>query len=275
LTGFVTFVSGFTAYIDESGCDGFDFGNGSSEFLVLGAVICRTENLYQFDEAVARVRLDCRKPADWYFKSFKKLNNAKGQRWAIASRLAELRLEVVAVAVHKPSLSKEGWQRNKEDLYFQATKFLLERISWSCRDSHEISPVSDPVADIIFSKRGGLRYSELCAYMRTLRSDPQKYATKADWHHLDPDRVRDESHDISDARHSAVDHFVSGLGAAFERKEYGMFDDRYVRLWADRFYRPNGRAIGNGLKVWPNAGYDALREDARGDWMKVSLKWGT
>jgi hypothetical protein len=265
-------MAGFTTYIDESGCDGFDFANGSTEFLVLGALTCRTANLGQYADAVTAIRSATRKPQDWTFKSFKKLNSTHGQRWCIAKHLAATKCNVVAVAVHKPSLTEQGWNENKEDLYFQASKFLLERVSWACRDTHGVAAAQpDGKVEIIFSKRGGLRYEDLVTYMSRLKADPVKYATKADWNHLDPDLVKNEAHDDSNPAHLAVDHFVSALGCALEAKEHGMFDDRYVRLWADRFYRSNGRAMGNGMKIWPNEGHTALQNGPRGAWLKMAL----
>lgn len=101
-------MAGFTTYIDEFGCDGFDFAHGSSEFLVLGALTCRTANLGQYAEAVAAIRQATRKPQDWAFKSFKKLSGTQGQRWCIAKTFAATKCQVVAVAVHKPSLTEQG-----------------------------------------------------------------------------------------------------------------------------------------------------------------------
>lgn len=265
-------MAGFTAYIDESGCDGFNFDGGSTGFLVLGALICRTANLGQYQDATAEIRKAVRKKDGWIFPSFKKLNTAPGQRWAIAKYLSATKCQVVAVAVHKPALTEQGWQQNKDDLYFQASKFLLERISWACRDTHNVGPAQpDGKVEIIFCKRGGLRYEDLVTYMNRLREDPKKYATKADWNHLDPGLVRDEPHDNDNPAHLAVDHFASALGCAIEEKDHGMFDDRYIRLWADRFYRSNGRVVGNGLKVWPNEGLTALQKESRGAWLKMAF----
>ena len=54
-------MAGFSAFIDESGCDGFEFGCGASEILVIGAVVCRTSNVKQFDEAAKKLAETCNK----------------------------------------------------------------------------------------------------------------------------------------------------------------------------------------------------------------------
>lgn len=268
-------MTGFSAYIDESGCDGFDFGNGSTDFLVLGAVITRNSRLPQFEAAIQNARAATRKPDDWRFPSFKELKSAAAQRWAIAKSLSAVKCQVVAVAIHKPSLKEEGWQEDKDDIYFAASKYLLERVSWAVRDTSKVRAEPSPIADIVFSKRGRLRYDRLANYMRLLKSDPDKYATKASWDHLDPNLVRDEPHDNSNPLHLAADHFSAAVGSAFNLQQpnlLDLFDDRYARLWAPRFYNSAGRVIGNGLKIWPNEGYNALAQDPRGEWLRMAFK---
>ncbi len=269
-------MSDYSAYIDESGCDGFDFDNGSTDFLVLGAVIARTSGLVQFDAAIAKARVAARKPEFWTFGTFKDLKSAAAQRWALAKALSAVKCQVVAVAVHKKSLTEGGWQQSKDDLYFQASKFLLERISWSIRDVNSVKSEGDPRCRIVFSRRGSLRYDQLARYMERLRADPSRYSTNADWNHLDPGLVTDEPHDNANALHLAADHFSAAIGSALNVQQPGlldMFDDRYARLWAERFYKSNGRVVGNGLKIWPNEGYSPLRNDQRGQWMKMSFQW--
>lgn len=267
-------MTGFTAYIDESGCDGFDFEGGSTDFLVIGAVICRTSKLAQYPEAVSGARGHCKKADHWTFGSFKDLKNSQSQRWILAKQFSATKCQVVAVAVHKPTLTEAGWEANKDDLYFQASKFLVERISWACRDAHAVLPEEDARVNIVFSKKGNLRFEVFAEYMRTLKCDPQKYSTNADWNHLDPDLVTSEQHDNSNPHHLAADHFAAAVGVAINHahKPHNMFDDRYARVWADRFYRANGNVMGNGFKVWPNDGYTVLRKEPRGQWLKMAFK---
>jgi hypothetical protein len=264
-------MAAFTAYIDESGCDGFAFDRGSSDFLVIGAVLCRTATLCRYQQAVDDARVALRKDPAWRFKSFKDLGSVS-QKWAIVDRLSASPGRCVAVAIYKPALVAEGWADNPGDLYFQASKFLVERISWACRDAPGPAE-DDPRVRIVFSERKGLRYEAFRDYLRRLRADPVRYQTRAEWAHLDPDLVDHAVHDDGEAPLLAADYFAASLGLALERKDQGVFDDRFARLWARKLYRPNGRAVGNGLKVWPDDGLTFLRTDARGDWMKLALSW--
>ncbi|GMN12841.1 hypothetical protein [Altererythrobacter sp. MTPC7] len=223
-------MTGITAYIEESGCDGFEFEDGSSDFLVLGAVISRTSNLGQFDEAVTDIRAALRKDAGYTCQSFKKLNSAPQKRWAISANLAKRKIQTVAVAIHKPSLDKEEWATNKDDLYFYGSQFLAQRISWACRAAHEAKAEADPICRIVFSQRGHLRYDDFKGYIRRLRDNPERYTVDMAWEHVDPDHIDAEVHDDRVVGHLAADHFVSSIGSALEFKEYGQFDDRYARI---------------------------------------------
>src|SRR3546814_15951877 len=49
--------------------------------------------------------------------------------------IAAAPLRTVSVLVHKPSLNEpETFQAEKFRLYFYLTRYLLERVSWLCRD---------------------------------------------------------------------------------------------------------------------------------------------
>ncbi len=262
-------MSGYTAYIDESGDDGFNFDDGSSDFIVLGAIVARTNKLDNFAEALRRARSAARKSSGWVFPSFKKLNNAPAQRWLIASCFADVPHQTCCVLVYKRGLTEPGWERNKEDLYFHASKFLLERVSWACRDTNKKMPEADLRCRIVFSRRGGLRYENFQRYVRTLASDPVTYGTKAEWSHIDPDLITWEDHSDENACHLAADHFTSAIGCAVERKDYGQFDDRYARIWHSKIYHFNNKREGNGFKIWPESGTPYLKSDPRGFWF-----WG-
>ncbi len=263
-------MADFTAFIDESGCDGFSFEAGSSDFLVIAAVLCRTANVEQYNTALADARVACRKPKDWQFKSFKKMGSSPSQQWAITESFAARSCQAVAVAVYKPGLIEDGWRENPGDLYFHASKYLVERISFACRDTHAKLPANDPRVRIVFSERKGLRYDAFQGYLRRLRDEPG-HNTNTSWAHIDPDLVEPLAHDDSHAALLAADYLSAGLGLALERKDQGVFDDRFARLWAAKFYHSQGRVVGNGLKIWPDSGLAFLRQEARGDWIKMAL----
>lgn len=261
-------MSGFVAFVDESGCDGFEFSNGSTEFLVIAAIVMRRSNLSQLEDAIGAARAEAQKPPGWAFKTFKKLKSSESQRWLLAKHFSSIRCRGVAVAIHKRGLQAASWQENQEDIYFHASKFLVERISWACRDTHSAQRESDPLCEILFSKQGKIRYENFQAYIAKLRESRQ-YNCRAEWLHIDESRIMAESHSDSDYRHLIADHFASAIGCALEAKMYGIFDDRYARIWAQKIYDYNGKKLGNGLKFWPESGIDYLNQDFRGEWLKL------
>ena len=261
--------TGYLAYIDESGCDGFAFGKGSTDFLVVSAIIFRRRNLSQLSGAVEKAKAAARKPKYFNFPTFKKLNSAPSQRWLLASEFSSFPCNAITVLIHKPSLQKEEWKEQKEDLYFHASKFLLERISWACRDTDLKLPEENKYCEIVFSKRGALRYENFQSYMEKLRANPKLFHSRAEWIHIDPRHIVSEDHSDRNLGHLIVDHFASAVGSAVEFKTFGSFDDRYVRLWSQRIYRPNKKALNNGIKIWPLDGYDFSHADPRGAWIRM------
>lgn len=264
-------MAGYTAFIDESGDDGFNFEGGSSDFIVVAAIISRTSNLGQFRDAVQKARERAKKSSGWTFGTFKKLNGSPAQRWLLADQFASLAVQSCCVVIHKRGLTEPGWKSKKEDMYFHASKFLIERISWACRDTDAKRAEDDPTCSIIFSRRGGLRYENLQNYVRRLQSSPQEYGTNAEWRHINPDLIVCEDHSDGNACHLAADHFASAVGCAIEVKDHGSFDDRYARIWRKKIYSYNGKMEGNGFKIWPESGVPYLRSDPRGFWIFAKM----
>ena|GEM_PF-3262729 len=233
--------------------------------------MCRRGRLSTFDDALTQIRKEARKPDNFNFQSFKKLNGSPSQRWSIAKHFAETSCQVVGVVIHKPSLAEEGWQDDKEGLYFKASQFLSERISWACRDTHSVRNEANPTCEIVFSERGHLRYENFRDFLRKLQSNPVGFSCNADWNHLSPDAVGSRPQDDTNSAMLAVDHFASGLGCSIEKGIFGQFDDRYARIWSKRYYNNNGRVMGNGLKIWPNEGISILQKEPLGSWIKQSF----
>ena len=56
-----------------------------------------------------------------------------------------------------------GIYTEKNQLYFYLTRFLLERMSWLCRDLRSVVREGDGRVKIIFSRRGGMSYTDFQA----------------------------------------------------------------------------------------------------------------
>ena len=127
--------SRFIVYIDESGDEGFIFnadGSGSSRWFVLSAVVIRREKDLQMVSCLKIVREVLGKPpkTPLHFVDLK-----HEQRVPYIRRVGGLPMRTVSVLVCKPLISEpEKFQNTKYLLYRYATRLLLERVSWLCRD---------------------------------------------------------------------------------------------------------------------------------------------
>jgi len=234
----------FVAYIDESGDEGFVFrndGSGSSRWLVVSALVLRRENDRQVVEAARAARELLRKPAKFPLH-FRNLDHA--QRVALARQVGQLRARTVNVLIHKPSISEpEHFQREAYSLYYYATRLLLERVSWLCRDHRRTA--GD--VELIFSNRSAMSYDNLRGYLQQLRDEDCR---SIDWTLIDPTRVRAVNHDQLAGLQLADAVATSGYYAVTPNI-YGDVEDRYLRLIAPTIYRHrHGRIEGYGLKFW-------------------------
>lgn len=239
----------FRVYVDESGDEGFTFhpdGSGSSRWLVLSAVVTRTENDLETVKLVSRVREKLGKPvrAPLHFRDLK-----HEQRVPYVREISGARLRSISVLVCKQVLNEpETFQAEKFRLYRYAARYLLERVSWLCRDTH-VTGRGDGSAEVIFSNRSHMSYENLRAYLYHLRDNCD---TRIHWASINPDSVRAVNHEKLMGLQIA-DAVASSLFYAVNVNRYGEIEDRYARLLAPSFYRYRGTLVGYGLKFWPES----------------------
>src|SRR3954470_10707878 len=152
--------SSFIAYVDESGDEGFSFAAGSSEWFVLSALLLRRgtelEAVKVLDGVKELLKKEPRRPLH-----FRKLEHH--QRVAYVTELAKhrTRMRTISVLVHKPSLKDVDRFRGKYLLYRYATRFLLERVSWFCRDHRRAGDGGDGSVEVVFSNRRNMSYEDI------------------------------------------------------------------------------------------------------------------
>jgi hypothetical protein len=249
-------AASFVVYIDESGDEGFVFHpdrSGSSRWFVMGAVVTRKA----FDVETVKLVDTLRAMLKWERKPlhFRKMKHE--HRLPFIDLIAKSKVRVLAVAVHKPSLKEPETFQQKSVLYQYATRYLLERVSWCCRD-HRRESDGDGTAEIIFSNRAGTSYSEMKVYFELLRRKTEVGDIRIDWDVIKPESVRAVNHDqlmglqIADACASA---FYYGV----QVNPQGFNEPRYATMLRPVVYAHKGRRLGNGLKLWPREA-DALVE---------------
>jgi len=246
----------FRVYIDESGDEGFVFTPsdgprqvGSSRWLILGAIVQRAEN----DAQCVRCMDDVRRALGRAHRQHVHFTNLRHeQRLPYLREIAKTSCRLVAVLIHKPSIEEpEKFTLGRHQLYRYASRLLLERISWLCRD-HRKSGVGDGFAEVIFSNRAQMSYDELRDYLRKLKSLSDAQQVRIDWSVIDPDRIRAIPHERL-AGLQMADALSSGLKFAVDPNAYGDIETRYAEILLPLFYRHQQVALGYGLKFWPQS----------------------
>ncbi len=240
----------FVVYIDESGDEGFRFDAGSSEWFVLSAIVCRKHLDHRAVELMREVRRLLGKEPK-YTVHFQNLKHQ--QRIPYLDALAKEKFRTISVLCHKKSLTESEYLQTKSVLYFYTARYLIERISWYCRDNRLRDDAGDGSAKIIFSNRSGMSYDDLREYLKKLQENP-KTKGEIDWNVIKPDQIAAVPHSHR-AGLQAVDAVASSLFSAFEPSRYGFIEDRYVQMMMPVMYRREGQLQGYGVKVWPR---DAL-----------------
>ena len=245
-------ASSFTAYIDESGDEGFVFlpgEKGSSRWLVLSAVVFRKAKDLEAVRVMREVRTllgkDPKKAL--HFREMK-----HEHRVPYVRALATAPMRTVSVLIHKPSITEpEKFQNEAFRLYRYATRLLVERVSWLCRDTRKDNE-GDGSCELIFSNRSAMSYEDLRKYLRLLKDKPGTDA-RIDWNAIRPQLVPAVNHDQL-AGLQMADAVASSLFFAVNLTQYSEVEDRYFRMLRPTIYRhAKTGELGYGLKFWPGS----------------------
>jgi hypothetical protein len=240
----------FKVYIDESGDEGFVFkpdGSGSSRWLVLSALVTRKRN----DLALVRLLAEVRKVLGKAHKQQLHFCDLKHeQRVPYVRQIASATVRTVSVLIYKPDIREpEKFQSEKFLLYRYATRYLLERVSWLCRD-HHVMGEGNGKAEVIFSNRSIMSYADLRAYLQLLKSKSDPMDVRIDWNVIEPETVRAIDHSQL-AGLQIADAVASSFYYAVNLNRYGEVEDRYAKMLWPTCYRHKSNVLGYGIKFWP------------------------
>lgn len=243
----------FRAYVDESGDEGFVFredGSGSSRWFVISALVMRVKNDHSVVECLKETRKLLRKPLK-HALHFVDLKHE--QRVPYVRRVGALSAITISVMVFKPSIREpEKFQNEKYLLYRYATRLLLERLSWLCRD-HYIDGDGDRTCEVVFSNRSNMSYEDIRAYLCHLIENAGSQPNEVQ---IEPTIIRPS--EIKAVEHSklaglqAADAVASSMHFAVKRNLYGETEPAYAKHLRRTFYRNKGQLQGYGLKLWPD-----------------------
>jgi hypothetical protein len=255
----------FVAYIDESGDEGFKFSKGSSEWFVLSAAITRK----RFDLATVklvddvRTLLKCHPEKVLHFRDLK-----HEHRIAYVDTIAKAPLRAASVLVHKPSLLEPEVFQEKHRFYRYVVRYLLERVSWFCRDNHDPARFGgDGSADIVFSNRSSMSYEMIREYLQWLKLNSERFSCTIDWSAIKVDQIAPR---VPSQRMGLLiaDAIASSAYFGVNPSQVGFTEPRYITDLKPIIYRRAGRYIGYGLKSWPKEVQHLIDASPNLKWVK-------
>jgi hypothetical protein len=245
-------------YIDESGDVGFNFQTtsrkGSSRWFVLSAVIAEFEAEKSFVPLMRelRVKLNLQRNQIVHFCDLR-----HEYRIPIVAALASAPIKIVCVLIDKQAEGmSDVFKQKPERLYFYATRLLLERVSWFCRDH---SMKNRRPARLIFEHRRHLSYSKLSEYFALLQSKDTKgqdefegvlkREVKIEWSAIDTANVQPAGKGQY-AGLQFADCVACSIAWALE-KRFQYTEHRFAKMLRSVTYAYNNKFLSYGLKFFP------------------------
>lgn len=242
----------FVAYIDESGDDGLGkfrepgAHGGSSSWLIISACVFR--NTFDLEAVGWRDEISNSMPEKKRRQThFAQMNHS--QRIFAAQCLAARPIRAISVISNKRTIP-DGVYSDKNQLYFYLTRYLIERISWVCRDLRPEVPEGDGTVKITFSRRGGMSYGGFKRYLERLKSSADNQV-HIHWPVIDVDGIDAQDHSRR-AGLQLADIIASAFAAGFEPDKFGNCEKRYSELLRPVVYNRDGNFLSYGVKVVPN-----------------------
>lgn len=250
----------FIAYLDEAGDEGLTgkyrqpgIGGGSSHWLTLGATVWRQSRdldaVQWAREIIEQLPVQRRKKP----LHFMELNHA--QKVMAIQGLCGKPFRCAVVIANKPVIPS-GIYTQPNQLYQYLCRYLIERISWLCRDMRPQVPEGDGRVKIVFSRKRTMDYDDFRNYVQVLKdkNDPE---VRIHWPVIDIDGIEAKDHG-SRLGLQIADLVTSGLTAALEPDFYGNVEPRFARMLRPNVYCRNKNYMSYGAKMFPPASELAL-----------------
>jgi len=198
---------------------------------------------------------------------FRKLRDR--DKLLLLEEIATADLRAIAVMIHKPSITNRSAFNQKNVLYHYAARYLLERVSWCCRDWAANGVNGDGTAEVHFSNRANLKMQEFQSYLERLRFQSDN---RIDWSIIKPDQCqilmpkRDLGQQIADAVASAFFFSVRSLHGNVPQPDYAQALHQVI-------YKAGTKYDGLGIKIWPREYHQRLSQTIHWDWLRKIYKF--
>ena len=265
----------YVAYIDEAGDDGLRAvkpisSPGSSEWLILSAVVIKAENQARVPEWTEAIKAEFknRQRQDIHFTG---LNPAKKRR--ACELMATFDARYFVIASNKKNM--EGYQNpfagkipSANWFYCWLTRLLLERVSKFVYDRSIKEDGEPKKLRIEYSARGGLRYSQMAAYyewMKLKKHNPFLPWGRIYWEVMHSDLLKVYPHWNREGLQLA-DVVASAFFKACDKHDTGGCDPTFAKLLKPRMAREPDKARGGqfsgfGVKLMPSMRKAKLDQD--------------
>lgn len=272
-------IQKFFAYIDEAGDEGFGKlaeanNKGQSRWLILGACIVREQNdklLPSWRNEVLD-RFPKKKKRDLHFRD---LNH--DQKIVACQILGSKPIGFCGIFSNKITINshpKRDVFKNKGYLYNYLIRYLLERVSHTCKRAADRDGALTSELHVTFSRRGGTDYDSMREYLKFLRDGKEKFkpVRSIDWSIIDINSIRVEDH-ASRAGLQIADVFTSAFFLGFEENYFGNYEHQYGEYLAKRVISDtNNRIIDWGLTLIPKLDTNPLNEQQKAFISKINEK---
>lgn len=240
----------FIAYIDESGDDGFSpakfrqpgHRGGSSRWLIVSATVMRARwGDYAVPWRNELLSLTGKQSRHLHFTDL-----THGQRLAVCQFLSQKPLRAISVLSNKETIAP-GTFASPNQYYWFLTRYVIERLSWLCRDNR-VANDGDGSVKIIFSRRGRMSYEDFGNYLRHMQTNLQ---TTIHWPSIDIDAVESRVHSKSAAL-QLCDTIASAMAQGVECDEFQNCEPRYAERLKRIIYHRANNYFSYGVKIVPN-----------------------
>ena len=261
---------GYIAYIDEAGDPGLTKvrpidPDGATEWLTLGAVVIKAERETETVGWVRDIReaIRMRQKPDLHYRGL-----AADRKRKACEMLAELPLRCFALLSNKKNMRSYRNRRaeaarasSQEWFYNFCVRLILERIT----DYVELRSMKDHGRPkhlrLVFSHRGGLRYSQMTAYHDLLNNQARSGTTylkkrEVKWRVLHPRLCKSVSHSKS-AGAQLADIVASSFYQAADALGPGQWDTQFAELLKPRIPTSRGLHADYGVTLMPTPAWKA------------------
>lgn len=244
----------FIAYIDESGDEGLSGkwrepgrGGGSSHWLTIGATVWRLSR--ELDAVRWGTAILDQIPRQGKRKPLHFMELDHPQRIMAIKGICGKPLRITTVIANK-TVIPAGTYTERNQLYHYMCRYLIERISWLCRDYRPQVPEGDGRVKLVFSRKRTMNYQDFRDYVQHLHDMDEP--TEIHWPVIDIEGIDAYDHG-SRIGLQLADLAVSGITAALEPDFYGNVECRFARSLKPRIYARNGNYMSYGTKMVPPA----------------------